>query len=195
MRKFEINRRTKETDVKVQLNLDGSGAYQIDTGCGFLNHMLELFTAHGKFDISILCVGDLQVDCHHTVEDVAISLGTAFKEALGDKRGIKRYGQRLLPMDETLILCSLDISGRAYLNYDVKIPASKVGEFDTELVYEFMAAFTRELGLNLHILMMKGENSHHIIEGIFKALGRALSEGVAIDEKYSEEIPSTKGLL
>jgi len=195
LRKFEINRRTKETDVKVQLNLDGSGAYQIDTGCGFLNHMLELFTAHGKFDISILCVGDLQVDCHHTVEDVAISLGTAFKEALGDKRGIKRYGQRLLPMDETLILCSLDISGRAYLNYDVKIPASKVGEFDTELVYEFMAAFTRELGLNLHILMMKGENSHHIIEGIFKALGRALSEGVAIDEKYSEEIPSTKGLL
>jgi len=195
LRKFEVNRRTKETDIKVQLNLDGSGAYQIDTGCGFLNHMLELFTSHGKFDISILCVGDLQVDCHHTVEDVAISLGRAFKEALGDKRGIKRYGQRLLPMDEALILCALDISGRAYLNYDVTIPTQKVGEFDTELVYEFMSAFTRELGLTLHLTMMRGENSHHIIEGIFKAFGRALSEGVSIDQMYADEIPSTKGLL
>ena len=190
-----MNRRTKETDIKVQLNLDGTGAYQIDTGCGFLNHMLELFTAHGKFDISVLCVGDLQVDCHHTVEDVAISLGRAFKEALGDKRGIKRYGQRLLPMDEALILCALDISGRAYLNYDVTIPTQKVGEFDTELVYEFMSAFTRELGLTLHLTMMRGENSHHIIEGIFKAFGRALSEGVSIDQMYADEIPSTKGLL
>ena len=195
MRKFEVNRRTKETDIKVQLNLDGSGAYQIDTGCGFLNHMLELFTSHGKFDISILCVGDLQVDCHHTVEDIAISLGVAFKEALGDKRGIKRYGQRLLPMDEALILCAVDIGGRAYLNYDVKMPTPKVGEFDTELVAEFMSAFTRELGLNLHIVMMKGENSHHIIEGIFKAFARALSEGVSIDERFADEIPSTKGLL
>ena len=195
MRKFEVNRRTKETDTKVQLNLDGTGVYQIDTGCGFLNHMLELFTSHGKFDISVLCVGDLQVDCHHTVEDVAISLGMAFKEALGDKRGIKRYGQRLLPMDEALILCAVDISGRTSLYYDVKIPAQKVGDFDTELAYEFMSSFTREVGMGLHIVMMKGENSHHIIEGIFKAFGRALSEGVSIDEKYADEIPSTKGLL
>jgi len=195
LRKFEVNRRTKETDVKVQLNIDGVGAYQIDTGSGFLNHMLELFTSHGRFDISILCVGDLQVDYHHTVEDVAIALGMAFKEALGDKRGIKRYGQRLLPMDETLILCAVDISGRTSLNYDVAIPSQKVGEFDTELVYEFMSAFSRELGLNLHLMMMKGSNSHHIIEGIFKAFGRALSEGAAIDERYADEIPSTKGIL
>lgn len=195
MRKFEVNRRTKETDIKVQLNIEGSGAYQIDTGCGFLNHMLELFTAHGKFDLNVLCVGDLQVDYHHTVEDVAISIGIAFKEALGDKRGIKRYGQRLLPMDEALILCAVDIGGRAHLNYDVKIEAQKVGEFDTELVHEFMSALTREIGMNLHIVKMSGANSHHIIEGIFKALGRALAEGVSIDEKYSEEIPSTKGIL
>jgi len=195
MRKFEVTRRTKETDIKVQLNVDGSGSYQIDTGSGFLNHMLELFAAHGKFDINVLCVGDLQVDCHHTTEDVAISLAAAFKESLGDKRGIKRYGQRLLPMDETLILCAIDLSGRAYLNYDVKIPTQKVGEFDTELVYEFMSAFTRELGMSLHIVMMKGENTHHIIEGIFKAVARALAEAVTIDERFADEIPSTKGLL
>ena len=195
MRKFEVTRRTKETDIKVQLNVDGSGVNQIDTGIGFLNHMLELFAAHGRFDLNILCVGDLQVDCHHTVEDVAISLGTAFKEALLEKRGIKRYGQRLLPMDETLVLCAIDLSGRAYLNYDIKIPTQKVGEFDTELVYEFMAAFTRELGMSLHLVMMKGENSHHIIEATFKALAKALSEAVSIDERFSDEIPSTKGLL
>ena len=195
MRKFEVTRRTKETDIKVQLNVDGSGSYQIDTGSGFLNHMLELFAAHGKFDINVLCVGDLQVDCHHTTEDVAISLATAFKEALGDKRGIKRYGQRLLPMDEALILCAIDLSGRAYLNYDVKIPAQQVGEFDTELVHEFMSAFTRELGMSLHIVMMRGENTHHIIEGIFKAVAKALAEAVTIDERYVDEIPSTKGLL
>ena len=195
MRKFEVTRRTKETDIKVQINVDGSGVNQIDTGIGFLNHMLELFSAHGKFDLNILCVGDLQVDCHHTVEDVAISLGTAFKEALLEKRGIKRYGQRLLPMDETLVLCAIDLSGRAYLNYDIKIPTQKVGEFDTELVYEFMAAFTRELGMSLHLVMMKGENSHHIIEATFKALAKALSEAVSIDERFSDEIPSTKGLL
>lgn len=195
MRRFEVNRRTKETDIKVQLNLDGAGTYQIDTGCGFLNHMLELFTAHGRFDLNVLCVGDLQVDYHHTVEDVAISLGIAFKEALGDKRGIKRYGQRLLPMDETLIMCAVDISGRAWLNYDVEIQAQKVGEFDTELVSEFMYAFSRELGLSLHIVKMSGQNSHHIIEAVFKALGRALSEAVEIDERFADEIPSTKGIL
>ena len=195
MRKIEVNRRTKETDIKVQLNLDGSGVYEIDTGVGFLNHMLELFTAHGKFDLNILSVGDLQVDSHHTVEDIAISLGTAFKEALGDKRGIKRYGQRLLPMDEALVLCAVDFSGRAHLEYNVSIPAGKVGDFDTELTYEFLSAFTREAGINLHIVKMNGENSHHIIEAIFKSLARALSESVSIDERFADEIPSTKGTL
>ena len=195
MRKVEVNRKTKETDLKVQLNLDGSGVYRIDTGIGFFNHMLELFTSHGKFDIDVLCVGDLQVDFHHTVEDVAISLGIAFKEALGDKRGIKRYGQRLLPMDEALVLCAVDIGGRAYLNYDVKYEAEKVGEFDVELAAEFMSAFTREAGINLHIVKLAGANSHHIIEGVFKSLARALAEAVSIDEKFENEIPSTKGLL
>ena len=195
MRRYEINRRTRETDTKVQLNLDGTGVYKIDTGIGFLNHMLELFTSHGKFDINILCVGDLQVDYHHTVEDVAISLGMAFKEALGDKRGIIRYGQKALPMDEALVLCAVDLGGRAFLNYNVEIPAEKVGEFDTELVAEFMAAFAREAGINLHILKLAGENSHHIIEAAFKAFARALSEGVAIDMRAPDEIPSTKGLL
>jgi len=195
MRKCEINRRTKETDIKVQLNLDGLGANQIDTGIGFLNHMLELFAAHGKFDLNILCVGDLQVDFHHTVEDAAICLGRAFDEALGDKRGIKRYGQRLLPMDETLVMCAVDIGGRACLSFDVDIPAEKIGEFDTELIVEFMSAFAREAGINLHIKKLAGGNSHHIAEAVFKALARALSEGVAIDGMYAEEIPSTKGIL
>jgi imidazoleglycerol-phosphate dehydratase len=195
MRECEINRRTKETDLKVQLNIDGTGIYQIDTGVGFLNHMLELFTKHGKFDLNVLCVGDLQVDYHHTVEDVAISMGMAFREALGDKRGIRRYGQRILPMDETLVMCAVDIGGRAYLNFDVKIQTDKVGEFDTELVLEFMRAFTREAGINLHISLISGENSHHIIEAVFKALARALSEGASIDEMYADEIPSTKGIL
>ena len=195
MRKFEVNRRTKETDIKVQVNLDGSGVYQIDTGIGFLNHMLELFTAHGKFDINILCVGDLQVDFHHTVEDVGISLGIAFKEALGEKRGIRRYGQRLLPMEEALVLCAVDFGGRAFLNYDASLPSEKVGEFDTELVREFMSAFSREAGINLHILKLSGENSHHTLEAIFKSFARALSEAVSIDERAPDEIPSTKGLL
>jgi imidazoleglycerol-phosphate dehydratase len=195
MRRFEINRRTKETDIKVQLNLDGSGVYQIDTGIGFLNHMLELFTSHGRFDINVLCVGDLQVDYHHTVEDVAISLGTAFKEAVGEKRGIRRYGQRLLPMDEALVLCAVDIGGRAYLNYDVNIPSEKVGEFDSELAREFMTAFVREAGISLHIKQLDGDNSHHIIEAVFKSFARALSEGLSIDEKTEGEIPSTKGML
>jgi len=195
MRKCEVNRRTRETDIKVQLNIDGSGVCQIDTGVGFINHMLELFASHGKFDLNILCVGDLQVDFHHTVEDIAISLGMAFREALGDKRGIRRYGQMLLPMDETLVMCAVDISGRAHLNYDVEIPAGKVGEFDTELAYEFMGAFAREAGLSLHLVRMYGRNSHHIIEASFKALARALAEATSIDERFPEEIPSTKGLL
>ena len=195
MRGFEVNRKTRETDIKVQLNLDGSGVCQIDTGIGFLNHMLELFASHGKFDLNILCVGDLQVDFHHTVEDIAISLGMAFKEALGDKRGIRRYGQRLLPMDEALVMCAVDIGGRAYLDYDVTSPSEKIGEFDAELVREFMSAFVREAGISLHIVMLKGKNSHHIIEAVFKAFARAISEGAAIDERFADEIPSTKGLL
>ena len=195
MRKYEVNRRTRETDIKVQVDLEGSGVYQIDTGIGFLNHMLELFTSHGKFDINILCVGDLQVDYHHTVEDVALSLGMAFREALGEKRGIKRYGQRLLPMDEALIMCAIDIGGRSFLNYDVQLSADKIGDFDAELVREFMTAFAREAGMNLHIIKLSGNNSHHIVEAVFKSFARALSEAVSIDERAPDEIPSTKGLL
>jgi imidazoleglycerol-phosphate dehydratase len=195
MRKFEIKRKTRETDVEVLLNLDGTGYYSIDTGVGFLDHMLELFAAHGRFDLNITCKGDLQVDFHHTVEDVAVAMGSAFKSALGEKRGIKRYGQRLLPMDEALVLCAVDIGGRAYLNCDVEIQSKNIGEFDTELVYEFLSAFTRESGINLHLVKFSGENGHHIAEAMFKALARALAEGVALDEKYPDEIPSTKGLL
>ena len=195
MRTCEINRKTGETDISLALNIDGKGTYDIDTGCGFLNHMLELFTRHGRFDLTVKCNGDTHVDDHHTVEDIGIALGQAFKTALGDKKGISRYGNMMLPMDETLILCALDISGRAYLNFDVEIPTEKVGTFDTELVKEFMMAFSRELGLTLHFVMMAGENSHHIIEAIYKALARALGQAVKIDEEYKDEIPSTKGML
>lgn len=195
MRLSQINRKTGETDIRISLTLDGSGKYEIDTGCGFFDHMMELFSRHGRFDLSITCKGDHQVDDHHTVEDIGISLGQAFKEALGEKKGICRYGNMMLPMDETLILCALDISGRAYLNFDAQIPAQKVGTFDTELVKEFMTAFSRELGLTLHIKQMAGENSHHIIEAIFKALARALAQAAAIDSEYADEIPSTKGIL
>lgn len=195
MRTAEIKRVTGETDIQLSLELDGTGKYNIDTGCGFLNHMLELFTRHGRFDMTVKCSGDTQVDDHHTVEDIGIAMGQAFKLALGDKRGIERYGEMILPMDETLILCALDISGRACLNFDVEIPTEKVGTFDTELVKEFMTAFTRELGLTLHFVMMAGENSHHIIEAIFKAMARALAKAVKINEEFADEIPSTKGLL
>lgn len=195
MRKSQITRKTNETDIRLSLNIDGSGSYQINTGCGFFDHMMELFTRHGRFDLSIECRGDSHVDDHHTVEDIGISLGRAFKEALGDKKGIFRYGNMLLPMDETLILCGLDISGRAYLNFDVEIPTQKVGTFDTELVKEFMTAFSREMGLTLHFKMMAGENSHHIIEGVFKGFARALAQAVSIDPEYADEIPSTKGVL
>ena len=195
MRTSEIIRKTGETDISLALNIDGKGTYNVDTGCGFLNHMLELFTRHGRFDLTVKCVGDTHVDDHHTAEDIGIALGQAFKEALGDKKGITRYGNMMLPMDETLILCALDISGRAYLNFDVDIPTEKVGTFDTELVKEFMMAFSRELGLTLHFVMMAGENSHHIIEAIYKALARALADAVKINEAYKDEIPSTKGML
>lgn len=195
MRIGQINRKTQETDIQISLEVDGKGNFDICTGCGFLDHMLQLFSRHGRFDLSVKCIGDGHVDDHHTVEDIGICLGQAFRLALGDKQGIRRYGSMMLPMDETLVLCALDISGRTYLNFDVEIPAQKVGNFDTELVKEFMLAFSREMGLTLHLKMMAGENCHHIIEACFKALGRALKEAAAIDPEYANEIPSTKGVL
>ena len=195
MRRKKIVRDTKETQIILALEVDGTGAYEIDTGCGFFNHMMELFTRHGRFDIAIDCKGDTDVDYHHTVEDIGIALGRAFREALGDKKGIYRYGSMLLPMDEALILCAVDIGGRSSVNFDVEIPTQKVGDFDTELVKEFVLALAREMGLTVHIRMLAGENTHHIIEGIFKALGRALRQACAIEEEYANEIPSTKGVL
>jgi len=195
MRTSEIIRKTNETDIKLKLNIDGTGKYKNETGCGFLNHMLDLFAKHGRFDLEIVCKGDIDVDDHHTVEDVGIVLGEAFLEALGDKKGITRYGSLILPMDEALILCSLDISGRNFLGFDVVIPTEKVGTFDTELAKEFMLALSRSMELTLHIKMLEGENSHHIIEAIFKGLGRALRAAVSIDVKCKDEIPSTKGVL
>ena len=195
MRTASISRRTAETDIQLILNLDGSGKSEIDSGCGFLNHMLTLFARHGRFDLTLRCAGDTEVDYHHTTEDIGIVLGQAFAEALGDKRGIKRYGSMLLPMDEALILCALDLSGRAHLEYALSIPAEKVGDFDTELTKEFFYAFVRTAAATLHLRQLSGENSHHIIEGAFKAFGRAMKEAVAIDEAYRDEIPSTKGML
>ncbi|MCI8611588.1 MAG: imidazoleglycerol-phosphate dehydratase HisB [Clostridiales bacterium] len=195
MRVGEISRKTKETDIRLKLCLDGTGQAQIDTGVGFLDHMLTLFAAHGRFDLNLTCKGDLQVDCHHTVEDIGICLGKAFAEALGDMAGIYRYGNITLPMDEALILCAADFSGRAHLSYTVQLRAKKVGLFDTELVQEFMLAFVRNAGLTLHVQQLAGSNTHHIIEGIFKALGRTLRRCVAIDPQMVGEIPSTKGVL
>jgi imidazoleglycerol-phosphate dehydratase len=195
MRTSEIVRKTKETDIFLSLNLDGSGKAKISTGVGFFDHMLDLFAAHGRFDLTVTCKGDLKVDAHHTVEDVAIALGGCFKEALGDKRGICRYGSVTLPMDEALVMVALDFSGRSYLNYNVAIAAEKVGEFDTELGEEFMAAFVRTAGLTLHIEQLEGSNAHHILEAVFKALARALRQAIAYDPAAKDEIPSTKGLL
>ena len=195
MRVADITRRTAETDITLKLNLDGSGKSDIDTGVGFLDHMLTLFAAHGKFDLTVKCEGDTEVDDHHTVEDVGICLGQAFAIALGDKRGICRYGQTILPMDEALILTAADLSGRSYLGYALEIPTEKVGTFDTELVKEFFLAFVRCAAVTLHIRQMAGENSHHIIEGTFKSVARTLREAVAIDESCRDAIPSTKGVL
>ena len=195
MRKYEIKRKTAETDIELSLCLDGSGRSGIDTGCGFMDHMLTLFAGHGKFDLSVKCSGDTYVDDHHTVEDIGICLGTAFKNALGDKAGITRYGNIILPMDEALVLCAVDISGRDCLVYDLGPLNQKVGTFDTELVMEFMLGFVRSSGITLHIKKLSGENTHHIIEGCFKALGRVMAEAVSINEKYRDEIPSTKGVL
>ena len=195
MREADIVRNTSETQIEMRLNLDGGGKYDIETGCGFLNHMLELFARHGRFDLEIKCKGDMHVDAHHTVEDVGIVLGKCFSKALGDKAGICRYGFFVLPMDEALLLTAVDISGRGCLVYDVNIPASKVGDFDTELVKEFLLAFTRNLGAAVHVRQLAGENSHHIIEGIFKSLARSLKAAVRIEKGYENEIPSTKGVL
>ena len=195
MRTSEINRKTAETDIRLSLNLDGKGESKIDTGCGFLNHMLTLFAKHGRFDLDVVCKGDVDVDYHHTVEDAGICLGQAFSEALGDKKGITRYGNMILPMDEALILTAVDISGRNYLGYDLQIPTEKVGDFDTELCEEFFLAFTRNFPVSLHIKQLSGSNSHHIIEGTFKSVARSLKQAVKIDTDFAEEIPSTKGVL
>ncbi len=195
MRKSDISRKTNETDIKLSLTLDGTGKAEIDTGIGFLDHMLDLFAKHGRMDLNITCKGDTYVDYHHSAEDIGIVLGQAFKEAVGDKKGIKRYGNMILPMDETLILASLDISGRAFLKYDLEIPTEKVGEMDTELIEEFFISFVRNADITLHIKQLDGTNSHHIIEGAFKAVARAIKEAVSIDENAKDEIPSSKGLL
>ena len=195
MRTAEINRKTAETDIALKLNLDGKGESQIDTGVGFLDHMLTLFAKHGRFDLTVQCTGDTYVDDHHTVEDIGIALGQAFAEALGDKKGIRRYGREVLPMDEALVLTAVDFSGRSYLAYGLKIPTPTVGTFDTELVEEFWMAFTRNAKCTLHIHQMAGTNSHHIIEGAFKSAAKTMRAAVSVDAAFADEIPSTKGVL
>ena len=195
MRTAEINRKTAETDISLSLCLDAPGNVEIATGCGFLDHMLTLFAKHGALSLTVKCVGDTEVDYHHTVEDVGISLGKAFAEALGDKRGIVRYGNMILPMDEVLILSAVDISGRAHLSFDLSVPTEKVGDFDTELVEEFWLGFVRASGITLHLKKLAGNNSHHIIEGAFKSAARSLRAAVRFDDISPDEIPSTKGVL
>ena len=195
MRSAQMKRTTAETDIALTLNLDGTGSCEINTGVGFLDHMLTLFARHGRFDLSVSCKGDTLVDDHHSVEDIGIALGEAFKEALGDKRGIVRYGSVMLPMDETLMLCAVDLSGRGMLRMKVDFPTEKIGTFDTELVKEFFIAFARCCGATLHFQQLDGENSHHIAEAMFKAFGRAMKQAVSIDEAHKDEIPSTKGVL
>ena len=195
MRISEINRKTAETDICLKINLDGKGESKIDSGCGFLDHMLTLFAKHGRFDLSVSCKGDTYVDDHHTVEDIGIALGDAFADALGDKKGIVRYGDTVLPMDETLILSAVDLSGRSYLGYGLEIPMQKVGTFDTELTEEFWLAFVRSAKCNLHIKQLAGTNSHHIIEGTFKSVARSLKTAVSVDKDFADDIPSTKGVI
>ena len=212
MRTSNIKRKTNETDITLSLNLDGTGKSEINSGNGFMDHMLTLFAKHGRFDLTVLCNGDTNVDFHHSAEDIGICLGMAFKEALGDMKGITRYADIILPMDEALILCAADIlnnnlqnenvilcatdiSGRSYLGLDFPLPSTRVGDFDTELVEEFLIAFVNNARITLHIKELAGKNTHHIIEGTFKALGRTLSKAVKINEEYKNEIPSTKGVL
>lgn len=195
MRTAQLERNTKETQISLSLNLDGSGVSEIDTGCGFLNHMLTLFAAHGSFDLTVKCNGDTDVDDHHSAEDIGICLGKAFAEALGDKKGITRYADKLLPMDEALILSAVDISGRGMLCYGLEIPTEKVGTFDTELVEEFWIGFARNAGVTLHIRQVAGTNSHHIIEGAFKSVARSLAAAVSIVSGQEDRLPSTKGVL
>lgn len=195
MRQAELSRKTAETDIWLSLDLDGTGKSEIETGCGFLDHMLTLFARHGRFDLKVSCKGDTWVDDHHTVEDIGICLGDAFARALGDKRGIVRYGSCTLPMDEALILTAVDISGRGMLCYGLDIPTQKVGTFDTELTKEFLIAFARRSDMTVHVRQLAGENSHHIIEGAFKSLARSLRTAVSIDPQFAQEIPSTKGVL
>lgn len=195
MRIAEIKRTTAETDIALTLNLDGKGESKISSGNGFMDHMLTLFSKHGRFDLTLTCKGDTEVDFHHSAEDIGICLGKAFKEALGDMKGIVRYGNIILPMDEALILCAVDISGRDHLSFDLPLLANRVGDFDTELVQEFFEAFTRNAGITLHIKELAGVNTHHIIEGAFKAVARTLGQAVKIDTAFADEIPSTKGVL
>ena len=195
MRTFTLERNTKETAITLSLNLDGSGKSEIATGCGFLDHMLTLFASHGRFDLCVTCKGDIEVDGHHTVEDVGICLGKAFAEALGDRRGICRYGDIILPMDEALMLCAVDLSGRAFLDYRVPIKRPRVGNFDTELGEEFFVAFVRESNICLHLRKLAGKNAHHILEAAFKASARAMRAAAAKDSRFPDEIPSSKGVL
>ena len=195
MRKCDITRKTNETDIFLSLNLDGEGKSDIQSGVGFLDHMLTLFSSHGRFDLDLRCIGDTYVDDHHSVEDIGIALGEAFYKALGDKKGIRRYGDCILSMDESLILSSVDFSGRESLNFSLSIPTQKVGTFDTELVEEFFLGFVRNAKCALHLVQLSGKNSHHIIEGAFKSFGRSLRAAVSIDKEFENEIPSTKGVL
>jgi len=195
MRKSEIVRKTGETDIKLSLDLDGTGKSVIDTGVGFLDHMLELFARHGRFELNVKCDGDTHVDSHHSVEDIGICLGMAFSQALGNAKGITRYSDITLPMDDVLVLCAIDISGRNHLVFNVTLPDNAVGAMDTELLEEFLLAFTRKAGITIHMRLLDGKNAHHIIEACFKALARALREAVTIDSKFSDDIPSTKGTL
>ena len=195
MRQAEINRTTAETDIKLRLDIDGRGVSKTDTGCAFLDHMLTLFARHGRFDLDVYCKGDIEVDYHHTTEDIGIALGDAFAAAMGEKRGIVRYGSCILPMDEALILSAVDISGRSHLSFNLDVPTEKVGDFDCELVREFWLGFIRRAAVTLHIKKLDGDNSHHIIEGAFKSVARSLRAALAVEAEFADEIPSTKGVL
>ena len=195
MRDVRLERNTAETQIELTLDLDGAGIYQVDTGCGFLNHMLELFARHGRFDLVLTCHGDVEVDYHHTAEDIGIALGQAFRKGLGEMRGIQRYGSFCLPMDEALVLCAVDLSGRCTLNWDVRCAAEKVGDFDVECAKEFWLGFARSVPATLHFVQLAGENSHHILEACWKGMARALAAAVRVDQAHRDEIPSTKGLL